>query len=57
MIEHRLDDYVCDKYNVNDVNRYLYGDGIIRNKYIIDNISYDTVIPCEKIKIKRLIRY
>ena len=42
---------------VNDVNRYLYGDGIIRNKYIIDNISYDTGIPCEKIKIKRLIRY
>ena len=33
---------------INNVNRYLYGDGKLSNHYINSNISYNTGVPCLK---------
>lgn len=43
---------------INDANRYLYQNKSITNYYLLNNISYDTSIPCEKgKKLKYLKKY
>ena len=32
---------------IHDVNRYLYGDGKLTNSYILNNVSFNTGLPCE----------
>lgn len=33
---------------IDDINKYLYCDKKINNQYIVNNISYNTGLPCEK---------
>lgn len=41
---------------IEDVNNYLYKDKDIKNSLIMDNISYDTSIPCEKGKTLKYVK-
>ena len=41
---------------IEDVNNYLYKDKEIKNSLIMDNISYDTGIPCEKGKTLKYVK-
>ena len=44
------------KDTIEEVNRYLYGDGILNSYLIQNNISYNTGLPCEKGQTKKYIK-